>query len=190
MLCRFVLKNMYKYIKKNAHNSTQNDKKNNKFPLQDTADTLSSGTYTATRRPFSRSSFPQVCKEALFALKRSLVCSTKKPCLECKEALFANRANIAGIGHTQNGGRIGKLSTPFFRHFYRQPCPERLLAGSRTPFVEEHAQDRRTVVYLLSCQRRVFLPPFLQEALQPHIFLLVLELVVHAANLVHRGIID
>ena len=85
---------MYKYIKKNAHNSTQNDKKNNKFSLQDTTDTLSSGTYTATRRPFSRSSFPQVCKEALFALKRSLVCTKKKPCLQHKEALFGMQRSL------------------------------------------------------------------------------------------------
>ena len=32
--------------------------------------------------------FPSVCKQGFLAMQRSLVCVVKKPCLECKEALF------------------------------------------------------------------------------------------------------
>lgn len=34
------------------------------------------------------------CKQALFVLKRSLVCTEKKPCLQSKEALFAMQTRL------------------------------------------------------------------------------------------------
>ena len=34
------------------------------------------------------------CKQGLFAMKRSLVCNEKKPCLQSKEALFAIKRSL------------------------------------------------------------------------------------------------
>ena len=47
--------------------------------------------------------FP-VFKQGFFAFKRSLVCAQKKPCLHCKEALFANRAKHAFLAMPPSGG--------------------------------------------------------------------------------------
>ena len=41
-------------------------------------------------------SFLVVLKQALFAFKRSLLLMSKKPCLECKEALFLKRRKVEG----------------------------------------------------------------------------------------------
>lgn len=85
---------MYKYTKKNAHNSTQNDKKDNKLSLQDTAAPHYRRNRLHTRSPFCRARHRRFAKkpclhqkEALFGVQRSLVCCTKKPCLQPGQTL-------------------------------------------------------------------------------------------------------
>ena len=34
------------------------------------------------------------CKQGFFCVQRSLVCIVKKPCLQCKEALFLKHGNL------------------------------------------------------------------------------------------------